>query len=88
MKITLTLALLMMSSIMVYSAPSFPVCNSKATTEQPVSNSTVTILPSSKEVDSNCQNDNIKSDSDQCSWNSRIELRGRLILERKYKLFT
>lgn len=88
MKTTLTFALLMMSSIMLYSAPTTNVCIYKATTVKSVSMANATEVPASEVENSNIDTDNHEGVNDQCSWNSRIELRGRLILERKYKLYT
>jgi hypothetical protein len=88
MKTTLTFALLMLSSIMLYSAPINTVCIYKATTVESVSDVNVNEVPASEVENSKIDTDNYEGVNDQCSWNSRIELRGRLILERKYKLYT
>jgi hypothetical protein len=88
MKTILTFTLFLMSSIMLYSAPTTNVCIYKAASTESKSNTNDSKVPTSKVENINIDTDNYEGLNDQCSWNSRIELRGRLILERKYKLYT
>ncbi len=88
MKTALTFTVLMLSSILLYSAPAFNVHNVKPTTEESSSVSNATEMPVLNEKSKNSGIYDNKNESEQCSFNSRMELRGRLILEKKYKLYT